>query len=111
MNLWQPTRWLNRRLGMALLKGFLVGLAVAMIATGLRLSSVDDWRHWLSEHAGLFLAWRFLLYGLIAWGWLRMRRLRQYEPAPEARKRWRRTEIAVVTTFVLLEVSQLLQWV
>ncbi|MDR3221159.1 MAG: hypothetical protein LBU46_03995 [Candidatus Accumulibacter sp.] len=107
--LWHSARFLNRRLGLALLKGFLVGMAVAMamIISGLRAGNVEDWRYWLAEHAGLFLAWRFLLYGVIVWGWWRVRRLR--EPAPEAQGRWRRTEIAVATTFVLLEASQLLQ--
>jgi hypothetical protein len=104
---WHWPRSFNRRLGLALLKGLLLGLALGMILTGLRSANVGDWQDFLAEHAGLFLAWRFLLYGVIVWGWLRVCRLRQHEP--EARGRGWRTEIAVVSTFVLLEVSQLLQ--
>lgn len=99
----------NRRMALALCKGFLLGLVVTMILAGLRHSDVEDWRRFVAEHSGLFLAWRLLLYGVIVGVWLRVRRLRQYEPAVEARTRWRRAEIAVVTTFVLLEASQLLQ--
>jgi hypothetical protein len=108
---WHWPRFFNRRLGLALAKGFLVGLAATMILTGLRMSHVEDWQDFLAEHAGLFLAWRFLLYGGIAWGGWRVYRRRQaeFESAPELRQRWRRTGIAVVSTFVLLEVSQLLQ--
>ncbi|MDR2452024.1 MAG: hypothetical protein LBE85_09745 [Candidatus Accumulibacter sp.] len=104
---WHLSSFFHRRL--ALGKGFLVGLALTMLLGGLLHGNVEDWRRVLAEHSGLFLAWRMLLYGVIVWGWLRVRRLRQYEPAPEARTRWRRTEIAVVSTFVLLEVSQLMQ--
>jgi hypothetical protein len=101
-------QWLfNRCLGLALLKGFLLGLAVTMILAGLRRASIADWQGFLDEYAGLFLVWRLALYGVIVWGWLRLRQ--RYEPAPESRQRWLRTEIAVVGTFVLLEVGQLLQ--
>jgi hypothetical protein len=102
---WLLLRFFNRRLGLALAKGFLLGLAVTMILASLRMNHVEDWQGFLDEHAGLFLAWRLALYGLIVWGWLRVRQ--RYEP--EARRRWRRTEIAVVGTLVLLEVGQLLQ--
>ena len=103
-----PLPWLfNRRVGLALLKGLLAGLAVAMIIACLRLGSVEDWQRWMSGHAGLFLVWRLLLYAFIAWSWFCLRhRLRQYEPSPEAHQRWRRAEIAVVVSIVLLEVSQ-----
>jgi hypothetical protein len=105
-------QWLiNRRLGRALLKGFLVGLAVTMILAGLRHIPVKDWQGFLDEHAGLFFVWRLALYGVIVWGWRRLRHLRQseFESAPESRQRWRRTEIAVVGTVILLEVGHLLQ--
>jgi hypothetical protein len=104
---WRWPRFLPRRLALALLKGFLVGLAVTMLLAGLMHGSVTDWRRFVAEHSGLFLAWRLLLYGAIFWGWLQVRRLRQHEP--EARTRRRRMEIAVVATFVLLEASQWLQ--
>jgi hypothetical protein len=105
------SRFFHRRLALALLKGFLLGLAVAVILTSLRMFHVEDARRFVAEHAGLFLAWRFLLYGGIAWGGWRVYRLRQaeFESDPEFRQRWRRTGIAVVSTFVLLEVSQLWQ--
>jgi hypothetical protein len=106
---WHLSSLFHRRLALALLKGFLLGLVLTMILAGLPHSGIEDWRRLLAEHSGLFLAWRLLLYGVIVGGWLQVRRLRQYEPAPEARVRWRRTEIAVVGTFVLLEASQLLQ--
>jgi cytochrome c biogenesis protein CcdA len=106
---WHVPSFFNRRLGLALGKGFLLGLALTMFLAGLPHARMEDWRRLLAEHSGWFLAWRMLLYGVIVWGWLQVRRLRQYEPAWEARVRWRRTEIAVVSTFVLLEVSQLWQ--
>ncbi|GHU20125.1 hypothetical protein FACS189475_08500 [Betaproteobacteria bacterium] len=100
---WRPEwrlSWFFNRVGLALLKGLLVGIAVAMIIGGLRLGSVEDWQHWMSDYAGVFLIWRLLLYVFIAWGWFCLRhRLRQYE-------RWRYMEIAVVISFVLLEASQ-----
>lgn len=102
---WRPSRGFNRRLALALLKGFLIGLALTILLAGLLHGSLTDWRRVLAEHAGLFLAWRMLLYAVIVRGWLSVRRLRQYEPSPEARGRWRRTEIAVLTTFVLLEAN------
>ena len=102
----------NRRLGLALLKGFLLGLAVAMILGSLRMSHVENWRHFIGEHAGLFLAWRLTLYGLIAWGGWQVRlRQAKFESSPEFRQRWRRIGIAVLGTITLLEVSQLLQGV
>ena len=84
-----PQWIINRRLGLALWKGFLVGLAVAMTLAGLRHARIADWQGFLHEYAGLFLVWRLALYGVIVWGWLRVCRLRQseFESAPEARKR------------------------
>ena len=103
-------RIFNRRLGLALLKGVLLGLAVAMILAGLRMSHVGDWRHFIAEHAGLFLVWRLALYGLIAWGgWRVCLRPSKFESSPEFRQRWRRIGIAVIGTIALLEASQLLQ--
>jgi hypothetical protein len=104
---WLWPRFFNRRLGLALLKGFLLGLVLTMILAGLRGAGIENWRHFLDEYAGLFLVWRLALYGVIVWGWLRLRR--RYELASEVRRRWVRTEIAVVGTLVLLEVGQLLQ--
>jgi uncharacterized BrkB/YihY/UPF0761 family membrane protein len=103
-------RIVNRRLGLALLKGFLLGLVVAMILGGLRSANVQDWQGFMAEHAGLFLAWRLTLYGLIAWGGWRVC-LRQAESGvtPEFRRRWQRIGIGVIGTIALLEVSQWLQ--
>ena len=110
MNRLFPWRWprcFPRRLGLALLKGFLLGLAMAMILGGLRSTSVEDWRGFVAEHAGLFLAWRLMLYAVIAWGGWRVC-LRQAESGapPEFRRRWRRIGIAVAGTIVLLELLQ-----
>ncbi|MDR2452470.1 MAG: hypothetical protein LBE85_12060 [Candidatus Accumulibacter sp.] len=108
---WHWPRFFPRRLGLALLKGFLLGLALGMILTGLRLFHTEDVRRFLDEYTGFFLAWRLLLYGLIAWGGWRVLRLQRSElrAAPELRQRWRRIAIAVLGTIALLEVSQLLQ--
>jgi hypothetical protein len=101
---WRLSWLFNRRVGLALFKGLLAGLAVAMIIGGLRLGSVEDWQHWMSDYAAVFLIWRLLLYILITWAWFCLRRrLRQYH------QRWRYMEIAVVTAIALLEVSQGLQ--
>ena len=105
-------RIFNRRLGLALLKGVLLGLAVAMILAGLRNASIADWRGFVAEHAGLFLVWRLALYGLIAWGGWQVRlRQAKFDSSPEFRQRWRRIGIAVLGTITLLEASQLLQGV
>jgi hypothetical protein len=108
---WHGPRFFNRRLGLALLKGFLLGLVLTMTLAGLRGAGIENWWHFLDEYAGLFLAWRFALYGVIVWGWRRVRHLRpsEFESASESRRRWRRTEIAVVGTVILLEAGQLLQ--
>ena len=103
-------RIFNRRLGLALLKGVLLGLAVAMILDSLHNASIEDWQGFVAEHAGLFLVWRLALYGLIAWGGWRVRlRPSKFESSPEFRQRWRRIGIAVIGTIALLEASQLLQ--
>jgi hypothetical protein len=110
----RPSRFLTRRLGWALLKGFLAGLFLGMLLSGLRAIGLADARRFLAEHAGLFLVWRLLLYGVIVWGWVRVRRRLWPEAsasAPEAQERWRRMEIAVLATFVLLEAGQWLQQV
>jgi hypothetical protein len=108
---WRGPRFLNRRLGRALCKGLLLGLSLMMFLAGLRLIPIEDTRRFLAEHAGLFLAWRILLYGGIGWGGWRVYRLRQaaFEPTSEFRRRWRRIGIAMLGTVVLLELNQLSQ--
>ncbi|MDR0577985.1 MAG: hypothetical protein LBI87_10740 [Candidatus Accumulibacter sp.] len=101
----------SRRLSLVLLKGLLVGLTVAALLSVLRFENVEDWQRWLTEYAGLFLVWRLLLYALIVWGWIGIRRRLMVWDGDETetrRRRWR-VEIASVLVVVLLEVSQWLQ--
>lgn len=110
---WWRLRWLfNRRVGLALL--WVLGLLVAAITAnvvGIRLAgSIEGWQHWMNEHAGVFLAWRLLLYAGTAWGWLWMRRrLHAREPEGSARQRLLRVEVAAVLAVIALEASQFMQ--
>ncbi|MGS0516892.1 hypothetical protein ACQR5T_17755 [Xanthomonas oryzae pv. oryzicola] len=88
-----------------------IGIAVSANLIGIRmLGGIEGWSQWLRAHAGYFLAWRLILYGVIAWGWQWMhRRLLRREASTEASSRLRRTEIASVLAIALLEASVLLR--
>ncbi|HRP35837.1 MAG TPA: hypothetical protein PLI48_08150 [Gammaproteobacteria bacterium] len=105
--------WLfNRRVGLALLwTALLLIAAVAINAAGIRMAgSIDDWQRWMDAHAGVFLVWRLLLYGVTVWGWLWMRtRLRAREPDRVAGQRLLRVEMAAIVTVLALEASLLMQ--
>ncbi|MDR0439908.1 MAG: hypothetical protein LBI59_02850 [Candidatus Accumulibacter sp.] len=45
---WRRPRFFPRRLGLALLKGFLLGLALGMILVSLRSAGIEDWQ-WLQQ--------------------------------------------------------------
>lgn len=81
------------------------GLLASLLASQL-LGEPPDWRQWLNEHGGLFLAWRVLLYSGTLWGWLWLRRrLRAREPDGAAAGRLWRAELAAVVAVLLLEAS------
>ncbi|MFC4160700.1 hypothetical protein [Chitinimonas lacunae] len=106
------SRWLfNRTVGVVLLWIVgIVGVAVLVNVIGVHVvGGIGAWADWLRHHALHFFTWRLCLYALVAYGWWWMgRRLRQRESAPDAHQRLLRVEIAVLTTVVLLESSQLL---
>ncbi|AMR77728.1 MULTISPECIES: hypothetical protein [Betaproteobacteria] len=110
---WWRLRWLfNRRVGLALL--WTVPLLIAAVAVnmlGIRIAGgIEGWQRWMDAHAGVFLVWRLLLYGVTVWGWLWMRRrLRVREPDAVAGQRLLRVEIAAVVAVVALEASLLMQ--
>ena len=85
--------------------------AVAVNVVGIRIAGgIEGWQRWMDAHAGVFLAWRLLLYGVTVWGWLWMRRrLRAREPDRIAGQRLLRVEIAAVVAVVALEASLLMQ--
>lgn len=87
-----------------------IGMAILANMIGIRLvGSVAGWVRWLETHAGFFLVWRLLLYGVIALGWLWIRkRLLQREPATETAWRLMRIEVASILVVALLETSQFL---
>ncbi|MCK2094546.1 hypothetical protein [Thauera aromatica] len=97
-----------RRAGLVLL--WVILLLVVTIAAnvvGIHLAGgIEDWQQWLTAHASYFLAWRLLLYGVTAWGWLWMRR-RVLAREPGARQRLLRAEIAAVVAVAALEISQI----
>lgn len=110
---WWRLRWLfNRRVGLTLLwTALLLVAAVAVNMLGIRMAGgIDDWQRWMDAHAGVFLAWRMLLYGATAWGWLWMRRrLLAREPDDVAGQRLLRVEIAAIVAVLALEASLLTQ--
>lgn len=110
---WLRMRWLfNRRVGYALLwTVLLLVVAIAINVIGICvLGSIQNWERWINEHTGYFLAWRLLLYAVIAWGWRWMhKRVLAREPGPESRTRLIRVEIAGVAALAVLEGSLLLQ--
>ncbi|HAY08379.1 MAG TPA: hypothetical protein DCY18_00330 [Thauera sp.] len=105
--------WLfNRRAGLVLLwTVLLLVAAVAVNVVGIRIAGgIEGWQRWMDAHAGVFLAWRLLLYGVTVWGWLWMRRrLLAREPDRIAGQRLLRVEIAAVVAVVALEASLLMQ--
>jgi hypothetical protein len=105
--------WLfNRRVGLALLWTVLLLIAAVVVnVAGIRMAgSIDGWQRWMDAHAGVFLAWRLLLYGATVWGWLWMRRrLRAREPNEIAGQRLLRVEIAAIVAVLTLEASLLMQ--
>ncbi|WJJ93288.1 hypothetical protein [Neopusillimonas aromaticivorans] len=113
------TQWFQRAQGrwwkwLALAVGWL-GLLVVLMA-GLQalnphlIEQAAHWQPWVQRHAGVFLIWRLMLYGGIAWGWWRLRRRLLQQPTipPDTRKRLRRTQWAAVMALLLLEGSLLL---
>ncbi len=110
---WWRLPWLfNRRAGLVLLwTVLLLVAAIAVNVVGIRIAGgIDGWQRWMDAHAGVFLAWRLLLYGVTVWGWLWMRRrLRAREPDGVAGQRLLRVEIAAVVAVVALEASLLMQ--
>ncbi|MAZ69287.1 hypothetical protein [Porticoccus sp.] len=68
------------------------------------VGSQTAWHLWLKSHAGNFLVWRLCLYGVIGYGWWRLRpRLLRREPS--ARARVLRVEIATGTALFLMEAN------
>ncbi|MFV0662399.1 hypothetical protein [Denitromonas sp.] len=109
---WRLSWLVNRRVGLALLWTVLLLIAaVAANVVGIRMAgSIHGWQRWMGAHAGVFLAWRMLLYGATAWGWLWMRRrLRAREPNEVAGQRLLRVEIAAIVALLALEASLLMQ--
>ena len=110
---WWRLGWLlNRRVGLALAWAALLLVAgTAVNLAGIRMAgSIDGWQRWMDAHAGVFLAWRLLLYGATVWGWLWMRRrLLAREPDGVAGQRLLRVEIAAIVAVFALEASLLMQ--
>jgi hypothetical protein len=104
-------RRFSRRVGVVLVWCLaILGVAILVNVTGIRLvGSVAGWIGWLERHAGVFLIWRLVLYGVIALGWLWMRkRLLQREAAAETAWRLARIEAASLLVVALLESTQFL---
>jgi len=88
--------------------------ALAVIAMGLNglgihaLGDVNSWRHWISAHRWLLLAWRLCVYVATGcgWWWMRGRVIRR---EPDAVTRLRRAEVAALIAVLALESSALMQ--
>ncbi|MBB3105347.1 hypothetical protein [Azomonas macrocytogenes] len=88
-----------------------LGLVVLMIATALLVQhrgsalvgGVNAWDQWREAAYPYLLAWRVLLYVLLARSWLWMR---QREPTAEAKVRLQRIEVSVVLTVALFELMK-----
>jgi uncharacterized BrkB/YihY/UPF0761 family membrane protein len=109
MSAGRSQHWL-RRAGLVLLWAILLLVAtVAVNVVGIhQAGSIEGWQQWLTAHTGHFLAWRLLLYGGTAWGWLWMRR-RVLAREPEAGKRLLRAEISAIVAVAALEIGQFVQ--
>lgn len=99
---------------LALTVGWLGLLIVVMIVLQAfdphLIEQAAHWQPWVQRHAAVFLVWRLMLYGGIAYGWWRLRRRLFQQPTipPDTRKRLRRTQWAAVLALLLLEGSLLL---
>lgn len=90
-------------------------LLVLVIAVGINLwgirmaGDIQSWERWLSDRAPIFFIWRMMLYGIIVYGWLWMRkRVLLREPSVETRFRLRRIERCTAASILLLETTNLL---
>ncbi|CAJ3172660.1 hypothetical protein [Burkholderia pseudomallei] len=82
----------------------------AINAIGIRIvGDVVTWQRWLHVHAWFFMAWRLMLYAVIACGWQRMhQRVRRRDDSAEIRRRLRRAGIGAVLAISTIEVTTLL---
>lgn len=102
-------RWLfNRRVGWTLFWFAALALvAFAINVFGIRLAGgVEHWLAWIKDHAWMFLLWRLVLYGSVAYGWWWMRkRMVQRDDDPQTNVRFIRIEVSAVCALLVLEIT------
>ncbi|HBO0353267.1 TPA: hypothetical protein L4539_006478 [Pseudomonas aeruginosa] len=81
----------------------LAGLFLSVVAVHY-FGGIQALEAWRDQHYDSLLAWRLCLYGLLAFGWLKVKQKRAF-PAAQ-RPRILRIELLVILLFVLLESSK-----
>ncbi|AVS92493.1 hypothetical protein C8246_12635 [Paracidovorax avenae] len=87
--------------------GLLIAVAFAINVLGIRaVGSAEAWEQWIKAHAGHLLVWRISVYGCIAFGWWRIRRVDSKKDRPLADSmRIRRAVIAAMAIILIGEIS------
>ncbi|MGL4668696.1 MAG: hypothetical protein ACRCWR_12320 [Saezia sp.] len=105
---WLLNRLFNRYTGWTIFWFIALGLMAFMVnVLGIRLAGdVHHWSAWIKNHALVFLLWRLVLYGSVAYGWWWMRkRVLARDEDPQTRDRFIRIEVSAVVTLLVLEIS------
>jgi hypothetical protein len=90
-----------RLIGVTLL---IMAIAIIFNLFGIYLTGgLGNWIVWLADSYWYFFVWRMVLYVALVWGWVTLRR-RILAREPDSRRRVFPVEIAVVGTFLLMEV-------
>lgn len=107
--------WLFNRSIALFLVSVLVLMSVAFFINmiGIHVTgTIDNWRNYLSQNAPYFLMWRLVLYSLMIFGWLWVKKrliAREYSQDEQSttvlKQRLLRIELATAIAFVMLEVS------
>jgi hypothetical protein len=106
-----PKRSLTRQIGRCLLIGFGILLAVATLAVVLNatlLRMFDNVQQWRTDHYWPLLAWRLMLYTLLAVAWFKLKARLTESERLKSRNRLLKIEILVALLVLLIELSKVL---
>lgn len=109
-----PNHSLSRRVGWRLLIGFgvllaVITLAIALNAALLRMfDNIQQWQEWRTDHYWLLLAWRLMLYTLLAVAWFKLKARLTESERLKSRNRLLKIEILAALLALLIELSKVL---
>lgn len=109
-----PKHSLTRQIGQCLLIGFGILLAVATLAVVLNATllrmfdNVQQWQEWRTDHYWPLLAWRLMLYTLLAVAWFKLKARLTESERLKSRNRLLKIEILVALLVLLIELSKVL---